>query len=130
MGGTWYKSCFFVQVSSIRCDASCSFLCGLNSSSFTSMEKGVVTEEYRTPRHAYLPTTINAKTLQIRSHPNETWWLDPRRQATYCQWGWQKRGNARPKQALVGDSNGGSPSQTRYWAEMPGKCKSCSWMDT
>lgn len=113
-----------MQLSAVQCDGSCTFLCGLNASSFTFMDRGVVSTPHYMPRRPYLPTTITARNLEIRSHPNETWWLDPRQQATYCQWGWPIDEDV--QLVIVSDQFAGSPRKSKYWAEMPGKCKSWS----
>ena len=46
---------------------------------------GMVTQDVSRPYMAYLPFTIRPRTLHVKYHPNQTWWLDPRRQSTYCQ---------------------------------------------
>lgn len=104
-----------------QCDHTCDVLCGIDQSSFESIEHEVETTSHSFPGWAWVPLTIEPRIVRVRSHANETWWLNPRQTPAYCQWSWEADNNQEPESHIMLDEHFGSPRRTTFWADVPGK---------
>ena len=117
----------------LQCTASCKTLCSLNTTAFaSSMDTDVAYWDFHLPVHAnYITTFPTPKSLyQIATHPNETFWLDPRKTKTYCQWSWRASYFSVPFEGLslsfMTDEYIATTKQ-RFWFEYPGKFYNYTW---
>lgn len=108
-------------LSSPQCDHTCDLLCGIDQSSFKSADHEVETTLHSFPGWAWVPLTIDPRMVRVRSHTNETWWLNPKQTPAFCQWSWDAENNQEPESHIMLDEHFGSPKHTTFWADVPGK---------
>jgi hypothetical protein len=87
----------FAPTAAANCTTVCDKVCGLNASAFVPVTQGVSSYTLFSPGTPFFPITRRPTTLALKHHAQETYWLDPRRQMTYCQWTWVRHGFVHPE---------------------------------
>jgi hypothetical protein len=104
-----------------NCTLCCDILCGVNQSLFVADKNhGVISSTIHRSDSSW-PTPFKARDFTIRRHPNEMWWLNPRRQPTYCQWILHRLDYSRLQEEPVMDESIASREHTRFWLDNPDK---------